>query len=108
MVRISLVFLLISTPALSEPKLDDPTRPPNYSQTSSANNQLNSEKLVLSGIFNKNGSFEALINNNVYRKGDHIGLSKVASVNANSVVLKGEAGRIVLSLVKPIKKLKKK
>jgi len=101
------LLFLVSWNPLSASPLNDPTKPIHFSSGSKETKKVSTE-YQLTGIFFKQGKYEAVINNSLYRKGDYVGNNKIVSIDSNSVVITGETGTKKLSLLTPLKKLKKK
>ena len=91
----------------AEPSISDPTKPITYTSSNTTKQKAINE-YQLTGIFYKQGKYEAVINNHLYKRGDYLGNNKIISIDMNNVVIEGEAGKTKLSLLTPFKKLKKK
>ena len=64
-------------------------------------------KQLLSAIFIKQGKRQAIINDKLYQQGDYFSGKKIISIKSNKVVLQNANGVSHLTLINPIKKLKK-
>jgi len=102
------VLILYSFQGLALERIADPTRPAYLpSGKGKAGKTKHKKKRLLTAIFLKQGNRRAIINDRLYRTGDVFSGKKIISINENKVLLKNSNGISQLTLIKPIKKVKK-
>ena len=105
-----LCFFCVANLTVDSANISDPTRPVFKVKKEKSNTITKAveKKKKLSAIFIKNGDRKAIINNKLYKFGDHFAGQKIIAIKENSVELKGANGITRLTLIKPIKKRRKK
>lgn len=99
--------LILFTPCVAM-AYPDPTRPPDYSQTSGSKSPLLPDALTLTAVFIYPSYRIAIINNRVLKPGDQIGQYTVTTIDTNTVELVGpQHGKEILSLSPAIKTLRR-
>ncbi len=98
----SLICLLVATPAFAG---NDPTRPvfPQKSKIIKKKSQTKA-KQPLTAIFTRNNQRYAIIEDQIYHKGDYYRGSKLIKITSNKVLLRSKQGTRQLILIHKIKK----
>ena len=89
-------------------RIADPTRPAYLPNTKAkTGNNKQKRKRLLTAIFFTRGNHRPIINDRLYKTGDVFAGKKIISIKKNKVLLKSATGISQLTLIKPIKKMKK-
>lgn len=91
----ALLIIIFCAPSFAERGVD-PTRP--LAGFVSPERVKKEGKLILESIFTRGNSRIAIINGKLLKSGDNIGLYRLNTINAKSVVLNSEQGELELSL----------
>ncbi len=95
-VIIIILFFAVNLSAQGEP-LVDPTKPLNFQQT--ATKKVYRAKLpTLQSIIIKQGKHQAILNNNIYQKGEWINGYQITQIDAEKVLLKYQKSTYRLTL----------
>ncbi|MDQ7049349.1 MAG: hypothetical protein Q9M92_07300 [Enterobacterales bacterium] len=102
------ILIFYSLQSLALERISDPTRPAYMPSTKSkAGKSKQVKRQLLTAIFFTQNNRRAIINDQLYQTGDIFSGKKIISIKENKVLLKSATGTSQLTLIKPIKKMKK-